>query len=489
MKLVLSCAHASWIIALLSACQILVGCRSRGEPRISEWSEAAGAERGLLAHGTFQIDPEPCSMDAYVRAFYKKSQRTWGDRFGKVRSTDARLSAFFDRFPNPDGLVEYVNLDAKSKQDLLYAFHAESLQRAGGVLERNPVARTIDGGRLLIETGYFVIPPENRGAREIVHTMTRVCDVLERPRLKQVHGLGTLAPGRLVIDSSSVYSGLLAAGASVPLLIRFSLANPVHNLKTADARGLPLEFIPGIGVKLLVDGRRSENFVAMESLAGQSDLHNFFLHDFSNDFSANSPIALDEMRTEIAQLRQVVIRRPELKPFLDRRSDVLSRYENNALNLKVMQRVARAFTSALSLVNVQTPFGEQTDPNRGNPSPFNRTIRRLTWVTPEGEDVPESDRRWPARILLRPSPGLCGQTFTWEAQTVSVCSAARFPDFRKKLAAIAPGTEVYQVIAVERGSSGARFDDAETHIGHIVLEASPQDSQWGDREFFIQHDQ
>ncbi|HBC17586.1 MAG TPA: hypothetical protein DC022_02250, partial [Alcanivorax sp.] len=41
-------------------------------------------------------------------------------------------------------------------------------------------------------------------------------------------------------------------------------------------------FAPGLALKLLVDGKRSENVSALYTLSGQGDNHNIFANELSN---------------------------------------------------------------------------------------------------------------------------------------------------------------------------------------------------------------
>lgn len=101
-------------------------------------------------------------------------------------------------------------------------------------------------------------------------TMDRQKDVLPVGRGKPIHTYGSVAPVRLVVDPSSPYTGLLGSGAEHGF-VRLSLAK-----KPGDDG-----CVPGMAVKLMVDGQPSVNFVAMYSLDGQPS-NDFFANDFSN---------------------------------------------------------------------------------------------------------------------------------------------------------------------------------------------------------------
>jgi hypothetical protein len=101
-------------------------------------------------------------------------------------------------------------------------------------------------------------------------TVTRVGDELETPKHKLFHTYGTTAKIRFTPDPASLYTGLFAENACG--LLRFSYAGPV----------LGIGIVPGLGLKLLVDGDHpSENTVMMRMLDGQSE-HSVFEHPFTN---------------------------------------------------------------------------------------------------------------------------------------------------------------------------------------------------------------
>ena len=101
-------------------------------------------------------------------------------------------------------------------------------------------------------------------------TVTRVGDELETPKHKLFHTYGTTAKIRFTPEAGSPYTGLFADNAAG--LLRFSYAGPV----------LGIGIVPGLGLKLLIDGDHpSENAVMMRMLDGQSE-HSVFEHPFTN---------------------------------------------------------------------------------------------------------------------------------------------------------------------------------------------------------------
>lgn len=318
--------------------------------------------------------------------------------------------------PTPD----YLALSADEKQSVLFSLHQKS----------PTVALDAYGDALfaLEQVLDFLVRP--RGAETIVHTLTRTCDVFAEPTTKRVHALGTVARARLVFTGDSPYTGLLAPG-TVPALIRFSIANPVLGVSLPEL--IPdLEFIPGIGIKLFVDGRESENILAMNSLAGQGNDHDYFLHDFTNNFSINAPDSGDPASS--------------------------ARYDTNPINREVMGHVGTRFEEALSLV-------------RGSEGavPFHRPVSRLSRVNLDGTDV--ATPAGPDWLVFRPTADVRGDA--------AVSSSDPSIDFREKLGHLASGDRVFEIYGVEDGQ--------EKFIGFLELESTPRPSQWGDHELFIQH--
>lgn len=87
---------------------------------------------------------------------------------------------------------------------------------------------------------------------------------------KAIHAHAVTARVRFEADPGSPYTGLFQ-GAGYGIL-RISI--------TADSKGK--DFAPGFALKLLVDGKPSENLSALYMLSGQGSDHNFFAHELSN---------------------------------------------------------------------------------------------------------------------------------------------------------------------------------------------------------------
>jgi len=314
--------------------------------------------------------------------------------------------------------VGYNSLSGFEKQATLMALHVDS----------EPTAIDDFSGALfaLHRVVDFVLP--KFGAEKITDSMTQTCDVLPEPSIKQVHALGTLASADWVIENSQ-YSGLFEEG-SIPALIRFSIANPVLGVSLPSF--IPnLEFIPGISIKLLVDGRESGNIVAMDSLAGQGPDRNFFLKPFYNDFSHNAPAS--ELPASKA------------------------RYAKNVINQEVMKTVGIRFQETLHLI------GDDSI------TPFHRPVHSLAEYRRDGSTV--VDPNSPDYLVFRTTAEI-------NDNSTIVDSTAEI-DFREKLSAIQSGTPIFDIFAVK--------DGIENRIGYVRITSVPTPSIWADRQFFVQH--
>jgi hypothetical protein len=95
-------------------------------------------------------------------------------------------------------------------------------------------------------------------------------DELPKARPKAIHKSGSVAQVFFKPADDSPFTGLWADNRACGL-IRLSLANKDNDV-----------VIPGLAVKMFVDGKPSQNFVAMYSLDGQAKDYNFFANSFSN---------------------------------------------------------------------------------------------------------------------------------------------------------------------------------------------------------------
>lgn len=115
-------------------------------------------------------------------------------------------------------------------------------------------------------------------------SLTRVADEFPKPKLKYIHTFGSTAKVELVPAEGSPYTGLFRGGAG---LLRFSQAGPPI---------LGIGNVPGLGLKLLVDGRPSENLVAMYGLNSQGPGTSVFQREFSNILPAPKGIIMNSIR-------------------------------------------------------------------------------------------------------------------------------------------------------------------------------------------------
>lgn len=400
----LSCADA---VDVLAGCEgsAAAHCADDGPAaqRLAEPDCSTGGKADVFGN---RVEGEPCSWS--WQCSFDEGLLCVEDACGHVSVEDPCA------LPTPS----YLALSGWDKQAALFELHQRS--------ELVDLGSVGNAASALAATVGF-LPPH--GGRHIAGTMMRTCDVFAEPQSKQVHALGSTAKARWVIEDGSPYTGLLASG-EVPALIRFSIANPITGAEHPDFVPDP-EFIPGIGIKLLVDGQPSQNVVAMESLAGQGNDHNFFLHAFSNNFSAMAPTSGNPHAIE--------------------------RYGTNALNREVMEIVGRRFEEVLNLLTGEV--GE----------PFHRTVSPLAGVDAAGRGVP--DVASPDWLVFRPTSEVRDDD--------RVTDSSPGVDFRIKLGGLREEQTVYEIYAVE--------DDQERRIGRVVLESVPKPSAWGDRELFIQH--
>lgn len=104
---------------------------------------------------------------------------------------------------------------------------------------------------------------------DLTVSLDRTADEMPPGRPKIVHSLGSVVKIEFIADASSPYTGMYKGGVG---LARLSLAQePGTNA-----------FTPGIALKLLADGKPSENILAMLSIDGQGTNFDFFANTFSN---------------------------------------------------------------------------------------------------------------------------------------------------------------------------------------------------------------
>jgi hypothetical protein len=394
-------------------------------------------------------------------------------------------------------------------------------------------------------TGVFLAPDVSRyihytGAKPLVGTLRDSCDAFSGPIVKKVHAFASLAKGRMILldevlqlnDDGAVnadaptlknpYTGLWGPqpnGRHVPLIARFSIANPVVPNSDAyekigatvieaankfkdkydakpfediegDINSLDLEFIPGLGLKFLVDSEKSLDLVAMDSLAGQFSSgkvdQNYFKYEFSPDFSKNAPMAYNTAKG-------------------DEWVRIKGRYQQNPANHLVMTLVGKRFEEAMQFAGYTV-----SDPHSLNsPNPFVMDIAEHAQTDVAGNQMRVENIKRPWRIVFRPAlrswdskssteytryagniapykdqrplSESLSQQFKKLTSSVPIEKSTReSSDFRGKLAQMPEGTIAYDVIAESR--SGKRFI-----IGYIAIDSTPYPSEWSDKHYFVKH--
>lgn len=148
--------------------------------------------------------------------------------------------------------TNYLELKAAEKQEILFNNVSKDPYTIDEILEsKDP---SIFFALKLLSTTY------------LAESFTNPNDVFEGEKTKVIHTYGSVAQVEFQITQESPYTGLFKTGALG--VIRMSLAS------------LRLPYTPGFALKLLVDGKKSQNAFAMYSLDGQGDNHNFFENSF-----------------------------------------------------------------------------------------------------------------------------------------------------------------------------------------------------------------
>ncbi len=122
-----------------------------------------------------------------------------------------------------------------------------------GQSSRSHVGHTIDSG-------------SNLG-----QSFDHVSDEMPTGRIKVIHAYGSSAAIEFVAEPGHPLTGLFRSGA--PGIVRLSLGTPFATTGS---------FVPGMAIKLFVDGQASKNMHVMEKLEGQGDNRDFFQATFTN---------------------------------------------------------------------------------------------------------------------------------------------------------------------------------------------------------------
>lgn len=344
-----------------------------------------------------------------------------------------------------------------------------------------PQHRLLYASEAIHATTKFLAPSvsDSVGYKSLKPTFDRKCELFEEPQTKMVHALGTLGTGRMIIyprlqkldandqpvgEVDNPFTGLLQYRGNengIPLLLRFSIANPVGSTIEVGGKSLLLEFIPGLGIKFLIDGKRSIDLVAMESLAGQGSDQNFFKYEFSPDFSAHAPSGYNTATG-------------------DEQKQILARYDKNLVNSLVMNWVGKRFFEIIPAVT-GIPAEQLKPHSNEGPHPFLISIQNLAQMDSKGNAVDANSQKRPWRLVFKPALNNLD-----EARHAVVTSAVPYrpgrvdTDFRYKLSALQPNDRVYYVIAETEDKK--RFG-----LGEIVLTSAVSPSPFADRLYFVQH--
>ena len=148
-------------------------------------------------------------------------------------------------------LKEYQALKADSKQRLIWAF----TQSGAYYLDELPTLPHMLGALNLLSEDYLEL------------SFTHSSDEMPEGRVRLIHAFGNVGKISLVRTEPTEYTGIFETGAIG--MARLSKAAPTG-------------FTPGMGLKLLIDGRPSVNLMVLNNLDGQKS-SNFFELPFTNN--------------------------------------------------------------------------------------------------------------------------------------------------------------------------------------------------------------
>lgn len=256
------------------------------------------------------------------------------------------------------------------------------------------------------------------------------------------------------------------------------LGLPVDNLR-------PLEFIPGIGLKFFRDGRPSGSMVAMNSLAGQSDFHNYFDYYFSPDFSANAP---GEYNFSVPTEKSIFGKSPRN----DKRHHIFERYASNPVNYQVMRAVGLRFAETLQTIREIIPGKPRLHPFKLSPTSIASVEENGKLITqpkiPDRLIFGFPNNNMTEEISWHPNLGI-KTGFEGEVNRLStiIASTNNDPshpdtDFRYRLSRLRPGDVVFFVGVQNRSTLEVKT------IGYLKLTSTPFPSEFGDFDLFFQHE-
>ena len=138
---------------------------------------------------------------------------------------------------------------------------------------------------------------------ELSRTLDHTGDFMPEGRPKIIHTQGTIAAVELETDDNSPWTGLLASpanGGGALGILRLSLAAP-----PGPGRG----HVPGLGLKLFIDGHPSADVCAVNHTNGQGRDSNLFANDLTHDLSDTH----DQLRRPQAMMGQL-FKRVSIQP-------------------------------------------------------------------------------------------------------------------------------------------------------------------------------
>lgn len=144
-------------------------------------------------------------------------------------------------------------------------------------------------------------------------TLTHSNDEMPEGRIKFIHTYGSCARAQFEMTHENPYSGLFQE--SSPAIIRLGWAAPPETVG----------YIPGMAIKILVDGKPSKNIQAMNSLEGQGENQNFFAKDFSNFIS--------EPESALLKTLALIFKTATTNPF-ELTVDHLARVDSHGQNIR-----------------------------------------------------------------------------------------------------------------------------------------------------------
>jgi len=182
--------------------------------------------------------------------------------------------------------------------------------------------------------------------------------------------------------------------------------------------------MPGVGLKLLIDGSQSQNFHLMNNLEGQGPDRNWFLKGVSNVYPNPTSFAI--------------------------------------------KAIGKIFDAGVAML----PGGLNDRPETAN----TLGLYEQASVTSDGKAVAKVVAPW--KIQLVPNQ----QVLDWQKTHNAALDPSAAPeDFRTFLGAIPTGSAIYDVMA--QRSQDAKAD----YIGRLVTRSQFVASKYGDEKLYLQH--